>query len=66
MTEAQKSTSFQDLIFTLQHFWADQGCVVLQPYDLEMGAGTFHPATLLKSRFRSLARGLRATLPSAH
>jgi len=49
MTEAQKSTSFQDLIFTLQHFWADQGCVVLQPYDLEMGAGTFHPATLLKS-----------------
>ena len=41
--------SFQDLILTLQHFWADQGCVVLQPYDLEMGAGTFHPATLLKS-----------------
>ena len=41
--------SFQDLILTLQHFWADQGCVVLQSYDLEMGAATFHPATLLKS-----------------
>ena len=41
--------SFQDLILTLQYFWADQGCVVLQSYDLEMGAATFHPATLLKS-----------------
>ena len=41
--------SFRDLILTLQHFWADQGCVVLQSYDLEMGAATFHPATLLKS-----------------
>ncbi|MEP3247151.1 MAG: glycine--tRNA ligase subunit alpha [Sneathiella sp.] len=41
--------SFQDLILTLQHFWADQGCVVLQPYDMEVGAGTFHPATTLRS-----------------
>ena len=41
--------SFQDLILTLQSFWAGQGCVILQPYDLEMGAGTFHPATALKS-----------------
>lgn len=41
--------SFQDLILTLQHFWAKQGCVVLQPYDLEVGAGTFHPATTLRS-----------------
>ena len=38
--------SFQDIIFTLQRFWSDQGCVILQPYDLEMGAGTFHPATV--------------------
>jgi len=42
-------TSFQDLILTLERFWADQGCVILQPYDMEMGAGTFHPATTLRS-----------------
>lgn len=41
--------SFQDLILALQGFWAEQGCVVLQPYDLEVGAGTFHPATTLRS-----------------
>ena len=41
--------SFQDLILTLQQFWAKQGCVVLQPYDMEVGAGTFHPATTLRS-----------------
>jgi len=41
--------SFQDLILTLERFWADQGCVILQPYDIEMGAGTFHPATALRS-----------------
>jgi glycyl-tRNA synthetase alpha chain len=41
--------SFQDLIFSLQLFWAEQGCVVLQPYDMEMGAGTFHPATTLRA-----------------
>ena len=41
--------SFQDLILTLERFWADQGCVILQPYDMEMGAGTFHPATTLRS-----------------
>ncbi len=41
--------SFQDLILTLQRFWADQGCVVLQPYDMEVGAGTFHPATTLRA-----------------
>jgi glycyl-tRNA synthetase alpha chain len=39
--------TFQDLIFSLQRFWADQGCVIMQPYDGEMGAGTFHPATFL-------------------
>ncbi len=41
--------SFQDLILNLQHYWAAQGCVILQPYDMEMGAGTFHPATILRA-----------------
>jgi glycyl-tRNA synthetase alpha chain len=41
--------SFQGLILTLQRYWADQGCVIVQPYDLEMGAGTFHPATTLRA-----------------
>ena len=41
--------SFQGLILTLQDFWAGQGCVILQPYDMEVGAGTFHPATSLRS-----------------
>ena len=41
--------SFQDLILTLQRFWADRGCVILQPYDMEVGAGTFHPATTLRA-----------------
>ena len=41
--------SFQGLILALQRFWADQGCVILQPYDMEMGAGTFHPATTLRA-----------------
>jgi glycyl-tRNA synthetase alpha chain len=43
------ATSFQALILTLQDFWARQGCVILQPYDMEVGAGTFHPATTLRS-----------------
>jgi len=41
--------SFQGLILTLQQFWAARGCVILQPYDMEMGAGTFHPATTLRA-----------------
>ena len=41
--------SFQGLILTLHNYWAEQGCVVLQPYDMEVGAGTFHPATTLRS-----------------
>src|SRR4051794_9636468 len=41
--------SFQGFILALQRFWAEQGCVILQPYDMEMGAGTFHPATTLRS-----------------
>ncbi|GAB3125360.1 glycine--tRNA ligase subunit alpha [Novispirillum itersonii] len=44
-----KPKSFQQLILTLQQFWADQGCVILQPYDMEVGAGTFHPATTLRA-----------------
>jgi glycyl-tRNA synthetase alpha chain len=41
--------SFQDLILTLHRYWGAQGCVLMQPYDLEMGAGTFHPATVLRA-----------------
>ncbi len=41
--------TFQQLILTLQTYWADKGCVVLQPYDMEMGAGTFHTATFLRA-----------------
>ncbi|HWY63000.1 MAG TPA: glycine--tRNA ligase subunit alpha [Rhizomicrobium sp.] len=41
--------TFQDLILTLQNFWASKGCLILQPYDNEMGAGTFHPATILRA-----------------
>ena len=41
--------SFQDIIMNLQSFWGKNGCVILQPYDMEVGAGTFHPATTLRS-----------------
>ena len=44
-----KKPSFQSLILTLQAFWAEQGCLILQPYDMEVGAGTFHPATTLRA-----------------
>jgi glycyl-tRNA synthetase alpha chain len=43
------SLSFQDLILTLHRYWGAKGCVILQPYDMEMGAGTFHPATVLRA-----------------
>ena len=43
------SLSFQDLILTLQSYWSKQGCVILQPFDTEVGAGTLHPATVLRS-----------------
>ena len=46
---ADPTRSFQGLILTLQTYWAEQGCVILQPYDMEVGAGTFHPATTLRS-----------------
>src|SRR6201990_2528612 len=41
--------TFQELIFALQRYWSDRGCVILQPYDMEVGAGTFHTATFLRS-----------------
>jgi glycyl-tRNA synthetase alpha chain len=43
------SLNFQDMILALSRYWADQGCVLLQPHDMEVGAGTFHPATTLRS-----------------
>ena len=46
---APSGRSFQALILELQRFWAGQGCVLLQPYDVEVGAGTFHPATTLRA-----------------
>ncbi|GAB5469642.1 MAG: glycine--tRNA ligase subunit alpha [Rhodospirillales bacterium] len=46
---ADPATCFQRLLLNLQLYWADQGCVILQPYDLEVGAGTFHPATTLRA-----------------
>jgi glycyl-tRNA synthetase alpha chain len=45
----QATKTFQDLILALQNYWARQGCVLLQPYDMEVGAGTFHPATFLRA-----------------
>ena len=45
----QKIQSFQETILNLQKFWSKKGCIVLQPYDMEVGAGTFHPATTLRS-----------------
>jgi glycyl-tRNA synthetase alpha chain len=46
--EKQKGLTFQDLILKLSHFWARQGCVLQQPYDVEVGAGTMHPETFLR------------------
>ena len=45
----QDLITFQELIFKLQNFWSQQGCVIEQPYDMEVGAGTFHPATFLRA-----------------
>jgi glycyl-tRNA synthetase alpha chain len=49
MKLAADVSTFQGLIFALQQYWAEQGCVIMQPYDMEMGAGTFHTATFLRS-----------------
>jgi len=48
-TALRPRQAFQDLILTLQTFWSAEGCVILQPYDMEVGAGTFHPATTLRA-----------------
>ncbi len=48
-TTSPDPSTFQGLIFALQHYWAEQGCVILQPLDMEVGAGTFHPATFLRA-----------------
>ncbi len=45
----EKPRSFQSIILALQNYWASKGCAILQPYDMEVGAGTFHPATTLRS-----------------
>ena len=44
-----KFQTFQETILNLQKYWNKQGCIILQPYDMEVGAGTFHPATTLRS-----------------
>ena len=49
ITKKNKTLSFQDIIMNLQKFWGKYGCLILQPYDIEVGAGTFHPATTLRS-----------------
>ncbi len=49
MDQNQEIFTFQDILLELQKFWADRGCVVLQPYDMPVGAGTFHPATFLRA-----------------
>lgn len=49
MNTNSNSSTFQGLIFSLQQFWAAQGCVIMQPLDMEVGAGTFHPATFLRA-----------------
>jgi len=48
-SELDTSTSFQNLILKLQNYWADRGCAIVQPFDMEVGAGTFHPATFLRA-----------------
>jgi len=48
-SDSNPGDTFQGLILALQQFWAEKGCVILQPYDMEMGAGTFHPATFLRA-----------------
>ena len=47
--QALRPRCFQDVILRLQAYWAEQGCAILQPYDMEVGAGTFHPATTLRA-----------------
>ena len=48
-TKKKNFQSFQDTILNLQKYWSKHGCIILQPYDIEVGAGTFHPGTTLRS-----------------
>ena len=47
--KTKRHITFQDTVFNLQNYWSNHGCLILQPYDIEVGAGTFHPATTLRS-----------------
>ena len=49
LSELDTSKSFQNLILKLQDYWATKGCAILQPFDMEVGAGTFHTATFLRA-----------------
>ena len=49
MPAAASPRSFQEIVLRLTTYWAGRGCAILQPYDMEVGAGTFHPATALRS-----------------
>lgn len=49
MRESKKPLNFQEIILKLQNYWAERGCLLMQPYDIEVGAGTFNPATFLRS-----------------
>ncbi|MCB2075321.1 MAG: glycine--tRNA ligase subunit alpha, partial [Novosphingobium sp.] len=49
MSDTANALSFQDMILRLHTFWSGKGCLILQPYDMRMGAGTFHPATTLRA-----------------
>ena len=65
-TEEERMKSFQELILALSDFWAGQGCVLQQPYDLEVGAGTMHPGHLpARARARAVARRLRPAVAPA-
>ena len=44
----KRKMTFQEIILNLQKYWSDKGCVIMQPYDIEVGAGTFNPSTFLK------------------
>ena len=54
--------NFQELIFSLERFWANQGCVIRQPYDMEVGAGTFHPAFWILSAMISFVASVSLTV----
>ena len=55
--------TFQEVIQTLNRYWAEQGCVLIQPLDTEVGAGTFHPATTLRARPSTPMVGARSRAP---